>query len=214
MDGTTAAVTVTNSGPAAGTAVVQLYAAPPAGQERPRQRLVGFRTVTLKPGESARVEVPIRMRDLAFFDERAGRFVVEAGVWEFRFGTSSADRAAIMKAIVTGVAEPTPSVLTAAPRAATDPAGGRGRVAFPRNTTIEPQLTLALSDDTLLGYVDAAHGGRLPADAVVTYQSNRPVVVTVDGGTIRTLGRGVATVTARVAYRGATVTTEFVVTVG
>jgi beta-glucosidase len=135
-------------------------------------------------------------------------------VWELRFGASSADRAATVKAMVIGAAEATPSVLTAAPRAATDPAGGRGRVAFPRNTTIEPQLTLALSDDTLLGYVDAAHGGRLPPGAVVTYQSNRPVVVTVDGGTVRTAGRGVATVTATVAYRGATVTAEFVVTVG
>jgi beta-glucosidase len=214
-DGTvTATVTVTNSGPRAGTAVVQLYAASPPASERPRQRLLGFRPVTLGAGESARVELPVRVRDLAFFDQRAGRFAVDPGRYELRFGGSSADRAATVTTTVAGPGSPTPSVLTAAPRAATDPAGGRGRVAFPSGVTVEPQLTVAMSDDTLRGYLDPTHGGPLPPGAVLTYQSNRPSVVAVDGGAVRTVGRGVATVTASLTLGGATVVTEFVVTVG
>jgi beta-glucosidase len=64
----TAAVNVTNTGARAGTDVVQVYAEQPTTHDvvvAPTRRLVGFARVTLGPGQSRRVEIPISLNALA-----------------------------------------------------------------------------------------------------------------------------------------------------
>ncbi|MFB3826845.1 MAG: beta-glucosidase [Bryobacteraceae bacterium] len=84
------ACTVKNTGGRAGAEVVQVYVAPPKGSvPRPPQELKGFLKVSLKPGESRRVEIPLRPSAFAFFDAGAGKWRAEAGRYEIRVGTSS-----------------------------------------------------------------------------------------------------------------------------
>jgi beta-glucosidase len=85
-------VDVTNTGKVAGDSVVELYAAWPASKvERPRQALVGFQRVTLKPGETRTVRIPLAARRLAYWNTQAGRFDVEAVPVKLMVGESSAD---------------------------------------------------------------------------------------------------------------------------
>jgi beta-glucosidase len=88
------------------------------------------------------------------------------------------------------------------------------RVFFDINTTIDPQLTVSMTDESLYGYVTKGQSSPLPAGLTVEYRSDRPHVVRVTGkGTIRTVHSGVATITATVRYHGGTASTRFVVDV-
>jgi len=72
---------IRNDGDRAGEEIVQLYVAEPAASvSRPVKELKAFQRVSLKPGESRRVEFTITRRDLRFWSN--GRWVVEPG--EFR----------------------------------------------------------------------------------------------------------------------------------
>ena len=73
-------VTVANTGTMGAAEVVQIYAEPP-GQavERPRRSLVGFRRLSLQPGEIERVAIQIPLRCLAWFDASRDAFVLEEG---------------------------------------------------------------------------------------------------------------------------------------
>jgi beta-glucosidase len=85
-------VDVTNTGKAAGDSVVELYAAWPKSQvERPRQALVGFRRVNVKPGETRTVRIPLAAQRLAYWNTQAGRFEVEPVPVTLMVGQSSAD---------------------------------------------------------------------------------------------------------------------------
>jgi beta-glucosidase len=73
-------VTVANTGPMAAAEVVQVYAEPPGqAEERPRRSLVGFRRLSLQPGQSERVAIQIPLRCLAWFDASRDAFVLEGG---------------------------------------------------------------------------------------------------------------------------------------
>jgi beta-glucosidase len=85
-------VTVENVGARAGSTVVQAYVrAPTSSVERPAKRLEAFAKVHLEPGRAERVALSLGMRALAFFDERGGAWVAEAGEFELLVGESSAD---------------------------------------------------------------------------------------------------------------------------
>lgn len=82
---------VRNVGARQGADVVQLYLHDPVGSVvRPLQRLIGYRRISLGPGEEALVtfEVPA---DLCSFTGRAGKRIVEPGEIVLGFGRSSAD---------------------------------------------------------------------------------------------------------------------------
>ena len=85
-----AVLDVSNTGVRAGTEVVQLYARY-AGTDRPRRRLCGFARVTLAPGETRAVEIPLPPRRLALWDVAAGQLTVPPGEIEILAGASSAD---------------------------------------------------------------------------------------------------------------------------
>ncbi len=207
---------ITNTGSLAGEDVVQLYVTTPnapALLDRPLKRLAAFRKVSLRPHETRRVDFTIDVPDLAFFDAGAGRYAVAQGIYGLQLSTSSRDVAQQAFVTVTGELRPRPVVVTAKPRAGDDAAQAiLQRVVFPPNTVIDPQLTVAMRDDTLYGYVTKGAGRPLPQGMRVHYRSNRPEVVSVsDAGVLRTVGSGVATVSASVEYGGTGASTEFVV---
>jgi beta-glucosidase len=91
-DGITVRLTVTNTGPVAGREVVQAYVGlPGSAVSRPPWELKGFASVDLAPGESREVSVLLRREDLAYWDRRLDRFVVEGGSYSVSVGASSRD---------------------------------------------------------------------------------------------------------------------------
>ena len=82
---------VKNTGSVAGHEVAQLYMRDVlASVARPVQELRGFQRIRLRPGESRRVTLPLRARDLAFRDA-SGRRIVEPGTIRVMVGGSSRD---------------------------------------------------------------------------------------------------------------------------
>ncbi|MGI5120077.1 glycoside hydrolase family 3 C-terminal domain-containing protein [Marinactinospora thermotolerans] len=85
-------LTVSNTGTRAGREVVQVYAGLPASEvARAPRWLAGFAGVTLDPGESRTVELLLRREDLAYWDVRQDRWVVEGGDYVISVGASSRD---------------------------------------------------------------------------------------------------------------------------
>jgi beta-glucosidase len=213
-----ASVEVTNIGARDGEDVVQLYVTTPGAQaalERPRKRLRGFQKLSLRTHETRRVEFTLKIEDLAFFDQSLGHFVVDPGRYALQIGRSSADSDVQQQMVVTvtGALRPVPAVVTVKPQAAGDrDLGILRRVMFPRGAVVEPQVTVAMNDDSLFGFVARDASRPLPSGMRVRYDSNRPHVVAVDRhGVIRTVGPGVATVTATVELRGVTRSVDFAV---
>ena len=103
----TVSLTVTNTGKVPGTEVVQMY----LGQNRSSagrpaygmKQLQGFRRVSLKPGESAQVSMPISTRAVSVWDVTAapstsagaapegGAWAVAEGTFDVSVGPSSCD---------------------------------------------------------------------------------------------------------------------------
>jgi len=92
-DGTiTVSVDVTNTGARAGDATPQLYVAHLASKvARPAKELEGFQRVTVWPGETRTVQIPLKASQLAYWNTARGALVVEAEPIKLMIGTSSAD---------------------------------------------------------------------------------------------------------------------------
>jgi beta-glucosidase len=91
-DGLEIRVPVTNTGSADGREVVQVYAALPGSKVRraPRE-LKAFANVAIAAGETVEVVLHVDRDDLAYWDTRLGRWVVEDGDYVFEVGASSRD---------------------------------------------------------------------------------------------------------------------------
>ena len=90
-DGTvTAAVDVTNTGSRTGEEIVQLYVGFPGSRvDRPLKLLRGFEKVPLAPGETKRVSLPLKVKDLAYYDVGAKTWLVERLEYAVFVGGSS-----------------------------------------------------------------------------------------------------------------------------
>ena len=89
VSGGRVACTVKNTGPAAGSEIVQLYIeAPQDGLHRPVRELKGFCKLSLEPGESKTAEFELTDRSFAVWD---GGWVVPAGEYRICVGGSSRD---------------------------------------------------------------------------------------------------------------------------
>ncbi len=211
-------VDVTNTGEAAGSEIVELYVSTPdaaASLERPAKRLRGFQKVTLEPGETKTVSLSLSIPSLAFYDEAQGRYIVDTGRYSVQISRSAADADIQMQEDiqVTGSLKPVPVVVTMKPiQAGDEKANISTRVFFDKNKQVIPQVTVAMSDETLYGYIKKGGSQPLPAGMQVTYISNRPNVVSVsEQGVIRTRASGVATITATVTYEGVSQSADFIV---
>ncbi len=88
----TATFTVRNTGSRAGTEVAQVYAILPASTgENTWKRLVGWERVTLGPGESQTVTVPMNKLTLSIFDVGKNAFEMPPGDYTIVAGSSSED---------------------------------------------------------------------------------------------------------------------------
>jgi beta-glucosidase len=84
----TAAFTVTNTGPRAGTDTPQVYLT--AAPRRTQQRLIGWSKVTLKPGESREVTVTAPQRMLADWDIKTHGWRLDGGAYRVAVGPDAA----------------------------------------------------------------------------------------------------------------------------
>ena len=83
---------VTNTGKRAGDAVPQLYVHHLGSKvERPALKLAGFRRVHLEPGETKTVSMTLNAEELAYWNVKSQRFVVEREPVRLMVGDSSAD---------------------------------------------------------------------------------------------------------------------------
>jgi beta-glucosidase len=93
MDGkgdVTISVDIKNVGKRDGDEVVQMYVAYPASSvARPIEELKNFKRISLHPGESKTVSLPLTAKSIAYWNEQAHAFVVEPGALEVRVGSSS-----------------------------------------------------------------------------------------------------------------------------
>jgi beta-glucosidase len=88
----TVSVEVKNTSSRAGDEVVQLYASYRSSKvARPLRQLIGFKRVSIGPGETVSVALPVRAERLAYWDEHRREFGVEPGTVELLVGASSAD---------------------------------------------------------------------------------------------------------------------------
>jgi beta-glucosidase len=86
----TASVDVTNTGSRAGDEIVQLYVGFPGSKvDRPVKLLRGFARVSLAPGETKRVSLPVKVKDLAYYDAGAKVWAVERLEYPVLVGGSS-----------------------------------------------------------------------------------------------------------------------------
>ncbi|WLW54616.1 glycoside hydrolase family 3 protein [Streptomyces sp. YU58] len=85
-------VRVTNTGSRAGDEVVQLYVHQRVSRDKqPLKQLKAFEKVSLKPGESRTVRLPLTARDLAHWDVTRSRWVTESGTYDVMAGSSATD---------------------------------------------------------------------------------------------------------------------------
>jgi len=85
-------VPVTNTGSRDGREVVQVYVAPVASAvERAPRELKAFASVEIAAGATVDVVLTVRREDLAYWDIRVDRFVVEGGAYRVEAAASSRD---------------------------------------------------------------------------------------------------------------------------
>lgn len=215
---------VQNTGDVTGMEVVQLYVAQPDAPDelnRPIKRLEGFDKIELAPNQKETVTLKVSIPDLAYFNESEMRYEVDTGRYQIQVGPNSRDIAMTQDLTVTGAMNVYPEVLTAKPNQDGDTALGiEERLIFDKGKEVHPQLTLAMNDESLYGYIIAnqqspiykmGNNVAFPEGTKITYVSNRPEVVEVDGDTITTVNPGVATITATLELNGVSVSTDFVV---
>ncbi|WP_052450447.1 glycoside hydrolase family 3 C-terminal domain-containing protein [Actinomyces polynesiensis] len=83
---------ITNTGTRDGREVAQVYADPAASSvSRPPRELRAFASIEVPAGERVEVEVRVPRPDLAHWDDRVHRWVVEGGDWVVEVGASSRD---------------------------------------------------------------------------------------------------------------------------
>ncbi|MBR0160591.1 MAG: glycoside hydrolase family 3 C-terminal domain-containing protein [Oscillospiraceae bacterium] len=89
----TVALPVKNSGSVPGKETLQLYASKPEGLlDQPFQSLAAFvKTPELAPGEEKTVSLQVHVSELSSYDTARGSWVLEAGDYFLRLGTSSAE---------------------------------------------------------------------------------------------------------------------------
>jgi beta-glucosidase len=88
----TTTIKVKNTGKYGGKETVQLYVSKTGSTvERPEKELKSFKKVTIAPGQTANVSLTIPVKDLAYYDVKTSKWVVEPGKYKILAGASSRD---------------------------------------------------------------------------------------------------------------------------
>ncbi len=83
---------VQNTGKVAGAEVAQVYVTQKnAPVMRPAKELKGFKKVFLKAGEKQTINIPVKVQDFAYWDEKSSDWKVDAGEFVLNLATSSGD---------------------------------------------------------------------------------------------------------------------------
>jgi beta-glucosidase len=84
-------VTVENTGMVAGDEIVMVFVSygDTKGARRPEKELRGFQRVSLNPGEQKQVLIPIRLKDLDYYDQGSKQWVVQDGTITLKVGGSA-----------------------------------------------------------------------------------------------------------------------------
>ena len=86
----TVSVDITNTGQRPGDEVVQLYVQHIGSKvPRPREELKGFTRISLDPGQTKSVQLPLAAKDLAYWNESANQWTVEPDRVRIMIGTAS-----------------------------------------------------------------------------------------------------------------------------
>jgi beta-glucosidase len=87
-----ATIKVKNAGKLAGKETVQLYVSKTGSVvERPEKELKAFKKVMITSGATANVSLTVPVKDLAYYDVKTSKWVVEPGKYKILAGTSSRD---------------------------------------------------------------------------------------------------------------------------
>jgi beta-glucosidase len=85
-------LTVTNTGKITGQEIVQVYISDnESSLPRPVKELKAFTKVSLAAGESKTVTLKLDREALGFYDDRAGHWIAEKGVFTVHAAASSSD---------------------------------------------------------------------------------------------------------------------------
>jgi len=202
---------VTNTGETAGATVAQVYAAPrftvpSAGL--PKDQLAGFqRTAVLRPGQTQRITLPVKIPSLSEWDEQALKQVVYDGSYEFYVGPDSATAAGSGTVRVDGAITPQVQYVTVQPDQVIYQAGQTLSLDG-TNSWIAPDTDSALEEphasaDNIVEAVNNDESFVNLSRAHVSYSSSDPSVASVDSqGLVRAVKDGVATI--RVTVNGVT----------
>ncbi|MEO6330569.1 MAG: fibronectin type III-like domain-contianing protein [Ginsengibacter sp.] len=88
----TATIKIKNTGKLAGKETVQLYVSKASSAiERAEKELKAFKKVMIPAGGEVTVTLNIPVKDLAYYDEKSMKWVVEPGTYKLLAGTSSQD---------------------------------------------------------------------------------------------------------------------------
>ena len=207
---------VTNTGSVPGATVAQVYAATPfavPGVELPKKRLVGFqKTDVLQPGQTESISVPVKIGDLALWDEQQHKNVVYDGAYRFEVATSSSDVVGSDLVTVTGAITPRVQYVTVQPDQV-EFTPGQSLDLTGKNPWIKDDTGQAdqhVPADNIVEAVNNDESFVNLAHAHVTYVSNNPNVATVsDRGVVSAIAAGTATIS--VTVNGVTGTTPIVV---
>jgi beta-glucosidase-like glycosyl hydrolase len=196
---------VTNTGTVPGATVAQVYVATPSsvsGVQLPRKRLEGFqKTEVLQPGQTQSIAVPVRISDLAVWDEQHSKDVVYDGSYQFQVATNSDDVIGTDTVDVTGAITPQVKYVTVQPDQVEFTPGQQldltGKNPWIKDDTgqaaqhvLADNVVEAVNNDE--SFVDLAH-------ARVTYSSSNPNVATVGAdGVVHMIAAGTATISANV----------------
>ncbi len=209
-------VDVTNTGTVPGAAVAQAYVATAftvPGVELPRERLAGFqKTQVLRPGQTQHIEIPVRVSDLALWDQQQQKETVYNGQYLFGIGTDADHTAGSAKVTVTGTITPRVQYVTVQPDQVVF-APGQHIDLTGRNPWIADDTAQAGQHVPANNIVEAVHNDQsfvTLSHAHVTYRSSDPKVARVSGtGTVTTVAPGAATIS--VTVDGVTGTTPILV---
>jgi beta-glucosidase len=196
---------VTNTGDAPGATVAQLYVATPfsvAGVELPKKRLEGFRkTAVLAPGETQTLSIPVKISDLAFWDEQKHADVVYDGTYQFQVAADADHSVGSAPVAVSGAITPRVKYVTVQPDQVVFKPGQHLDLTA-KNPWIKDDTGQASQHVPADGIVEAVNDDESFVDlrhAHVTYASSDPDVATVSGsGDVKAVGSGVATISVTV----------------